>query len=50
MVVVDSIGQLCFHIIRAVIGLGISKAVCLAIDRVVLIGKEVAIGFFKLFL
>ena len=51
MVVVDPTGQHCFHFIRiSMVGLGISRAVGLVIDGVILMGAYVAIGFFGLFL
>ena len=49
MVVVDLISQPCFYFIRVFVeGLGIGGAVGLAIGRIILIGTNVAIGFFKL--
>ena len=47
--VVDLAGRPRFFI-RAVIGLGISRVVGLAIGGAVLIGTDVAIGFSELFL
>ena len=49
VVVVKLIGQLCFYFIGvSVEGLGINKVMGLAINRVVLIGTNIIIGFFGL--
>ena len=46
---IDLVGQSHFFI-GAIMGLGINRAVGLAIIRIVLTGTDIAIGFFELFL
>ena len=43
---IDFAGQLYFFV-KATIGLGINKAVDLAINKVISIGTDVVIGFFR---
>lgn len=48
--VVDLISQPYFYFIKVIVSLGISRVVDLTINKAIMMGIKIAIGFFRLFL